>query len=1025
MQDSPEHGKQSIPEGLNGLDLGHRVYARHLDFPSVSPLGPGIASRLAWFGADRLPLAQHILQRWSVGEWHGLPNLQWLSGFASSRRNTTTASSLQPAVARTRSEARVDLSSVGEAPQPSASELASSATDVPSRSGLGNAASPPARMTSPSRIERTVTQVLRSADERTMSENATGSASLSRSTNQALPTNGITDRVSRSSEGSESGPPSSATKARSHNSLAGTASTLPSAATSRITTRPSVESARTPVLRSGQKKSGNESRVRSTILESIHHDLSRTSVSRMSEAHGQGPTASTSKAQPEVRSMISESVHRDLSKASISSKSETHGQGVTPLSLEATRHDIHSRIERTSGEPPANSELPKEAKENEEKEKGSIHVASPAPKHGELTAKPDNDPAVTAENHGSILRAAETGHPGITYVGPPIYRRSVGGSARAATPASLSRSAERLRSSSEASRHVEGSLPLPPDAIHSVGRSGSAVTGHHGGGQQLAARPAMGEQVATKSAGELTEPQNSNNNNKDVERSSTIGSWAAASELQHTVKEADRFHQPESKLGSDAANPQQISEVHPARTAVGRTTTSSARSGESSTFVQRIPSTIRLPEIQTNRSEETAEPVSQMPSRIHAKLSPSPDSPAAASSRQSSEVRTQNLPAVGTVAGESTVARTPDQSVAASSSEARSALLATHRPSLTNGANTSAPISRGIEPRLVQRFPGSTTTRHIEQPPNSATTEMGSGTLSRVSAVSPSANVDRRTELPSTDSQNITYLFPQSARVEAPPTQMMRSADGGVTIDQSIAIPTVQAETMTSPAEGSSSSIATRVHRSIENNLLRIDTGSDLLKADGGASQTVPEAGTKAEQPVSTVLRSATSVVPRVSLSQRSNLPILRQSALPVASTRLSAASTTLGIHRFAGMFTPEPVHRSSSYALDAAKGAFRSSNFTHRTVQAIDQLQRSTAPNLAASFLHNINSSSALIARNTGGAVGAVAPATPAPSLPSVTSQSSRPPQGLKNAELKQLANRVYELLVRRIASERQRKGN
>lgn len=74
------------------LSLGHRLYARHIGFAVGSTVGSGLANRLAGFGADHsLPLAQRVLQRWSSGRGsrQGLPSLEWLRDFQSRARTKT------------------------------------------------------------------------------------------------------------------------------------------------------------------------------------------------------------------------------------------------------------------------------------------------------------------------------------------------------------------------------------------------------------------------------------------------------------------------------------------------------------------------------------------------------------------------------------------------------------------------------------------------------------------------------------------------------------------------------------------------------------------------------------------------------------------------------------------------------------------------------------------------------------------------------------------------------------------------
>lgn len=97
MNEGPERDTGNVrehKESFAPLTLGYRVYARHVNFPSDSPVGAGIASRMAWFDVDnRLPLVRRILQRsGGSGPSRSLPSLHWLQDLTAARRKTIARS---------------------------------------------------------------------------------------------------------------------------------------------------------------------------------------------------------------------------------------------------------------------------------------------------------------------------------------------------------------------------------------------------------------------------------------------------------------------------------------------------------------------------------------------------------------------------------------------------------------------------------------------------------------------------------------------------------------------------------------------------------------------------------------------------------------------------------------------------------------------------------------------------------------------------------------------------------------------
>jgi hypothetical protein len=89
MQEDAKHSTSGAQDKENlsaDFALGRQVYARHLFFPSASPVGTGIASRMGWFDAGaRWPLLRRILQRSATVAWGSLPSMQWLEDFHSAR----------------------------------------------------------------------------------------------------------------------------------------------------------------------------------------------------------------------------------------------------------------------------------------------------------------------------------------------------------------------------------------------------------------------------------------------------------------------------------------------------------------------------------------------------------------------------------------------------------------------------------------------------------------------------------------------------------------------------------------------------------------------------------------------------------------------------------------------------------------------------------------------------------------------------------------------------------------------------
>ncbi len=1026
MQDSPEQGKNSVPQESKAspvpLELGHQLYARHLGFPSASSMGPSIASRLAWFSADRLPLARNILQRWSVGEGarQGLPSLQWLGNFASARRNTTEVPIRPYRVALGSAPSAAMPASAGETYPAPASELSTSATEA--------------------------APILRSADARTVNDNATSAAKLSRFVGDVSSTRSAPTAVSLAPEGSESGAAISATDAPSSDRSVSTASV------SSITIQPSLESAGSPVLRSSHKKSGKTRNVQSTILESVHHDLFRASTSGKGAAlPAQGGTAPTI----------------------------------------PSGHDVSL----PAGVPAPSTELQRKVSEKEP------FQVEPAVGHGSPDIKTGTDHPVRTEGQGATLRAVEPTQPtkvGPTYVGPPIFRRSLGGRPRTSLPANVFRSPEGLHDLGIPAS-TDGPQSTSPRVLHTVGLTENTFTEPHGEEQPGASRPLLeGHPPTVKPAPEIPDPRNDNK----VETSSTNNSGVTASQVEHKEKHADRARYPlsRSKLDPGATHSELVSHVLPLRAGIEHPTGSPMSRLEGDSFVQRTSSVTPTPTGQRNRGGAAKDAGLQVPSRIHAQLSSSPESSrSAAGAHKSSKL--QGPSHSGSLATEYTAARAAGPTPSTSSPEAKPALssppsssshaeLVSHvlparagierspgssvsrlegdsfvqrtssvtpalagqrkrweaaqdpgvqAPSRIHSSPESSQSSAGAykssevqEPshsgsktestgagaadptpsmslpegapalssppspssqslgrafthvstnsggRLGQRLPDATTTHQAEPRTNltSGRIEVQPLDPHRPVTLAPlEAGINRSAtghrDKPTGESQSITHFVPKSPLGSASMKQAPQSgADGtanGTTMDAMSAAAATQAENPAIPAANSGATFAATVLRSGENGSPRTDGGTVALKLDPASDDTVLAARTRVEQSPAR-LRSTITLTHGPSAARQTEPSLLRPS-LPIALPRFNRVSPTPALHRLASVSPSASVHGSSASMLDAANNSSPGSTFTHRAA-ATEQLQRAPESNLPASFPQAVRSSYPLVARATTGAM-------------------------------------------------------
>lgn len=1060
MQDSPEQRKNSVPQEPKSssvsLELGHQVYARHLGFPAASSMGASVANRLAWFSADRLPLARSVLQRWSVGEgaWNGLPNLQWLSDFALARRNTAEASVRPPRVAHVSAPsiaAEAMPVTAGETYLAPAAEVTSVAS---SANGFGSAASPPVRGAPPSRIERAATPILRSADART-AKTTRSAEQLSRSVSDISSMKPVSAAANPVSKASGSGVAVSGTDAvpldRSVNA----------ALTSSTPIQPSFKSAETPVLHSSHNKSAKTRKVQSTILESVHQDL-----------------------------------FRPLNPTSV------------PLG-----HDIRGPIKVAA----PGTEFSREVNEKE-----SVHV-EPAVGRGGPDIKMGADRRTRAEGEASILRTVEPTHAGSTYVGRPIFRRTLGGGPRTSLPANVFRSPEGLQDSGIPARsdHPQSTLPR---VLHTVGSSKNTFSTPHEGEPSSTSRSAMPDHPPTvKPAGEISEPKNNNkveasaNNTAagsesvshalpvrtDVERS--IGSPSASEgdtfvlrsssvtttpTSQITRVEADKdsgvqvpsrihaqlssntetaqttagvyklskVHQPSdsessamestsaggagaisaasapegkpvlSSLPSSSLHPELMNHVLPARGGIERSTDSSASSAQHDTFAQRASFAAPAQASQRTRTEATKNPGGEGSSRmIHAQLSLSQENfQPAAGAHKSSNV--QDPSHSGSPAMEFTSVIAADPIPSNSAAQDKLVLSSLPSSSLSSVGRVLTPISPNSGGRVGQRLHDATIHQGEAQTTSTRSKikirpveSNRSVPLVPLAAWTNQSAIARRDETAG-ENPSVTHFIPGFSLASSSMDQAPQGSANSNAADAMTAAAARPIEHLASLVASRSMTPSAGVLRSAENEPLRLDRQNTALKLDLASGHPILTATTRAEKAPASLLPT---IVPRLgySAARQTETSLLRQS-LPIALPRLSRVIATPALHRLASAAPSSSVHESSAYVRDA-ENTPQSLTLTHRAV-AIDQLQRTPEPNLTGSFPRGVKNSYPLIDRvagTAGAATGVSVPTLPA-ATPAATIPSGGTPPRLKNAEITQLANRVYELLVRRLASERQRRG-
>jgi hypothetical protein len=1025
MQDSPERGNNGVLRDQKGslpdLVLGHQVYSRHLGFPAVSPVGSGIAGRLAWFGAeDRLPLARSVLQRWSAsgGACQSLPSLQWLNSFTSGRK-TTAACAMPRRVAKISplSEATVDTAVAGETSSSLPSDPTSSAVRAVSRSSSGN--STPARVTMNSRIERQETPIVHSVSERTANGNETASEKPSASTIQASVD--AARSVAKRAEVAGTGVADSRTDTAAPAGLVGGASTSTAAAM-----QSSTGSAGTPVFRSTSEKSrsAGKGKVRSTIVEAVQRRGFGGSTYGAGEPHGKTGTSSTS----------------------------------MPLG-----RSTHFPIETASGNA-GSSKLTKEATRKEAKEKELTHV-DPAAQSGEPAMRMTADPRLGAEGPASILRVTEPALAGATFVGPPIFRRSVGGQARTALPADGFRSPDTLPNSGMPAAHA-------PRAFHTVNRKES--TEFHGEDRQSASQTAM--QVQTPSVELARELPKRGTDGTDI-KSTFVGGQSVSPKLKppsivdsnsalrlrvgepfeavFTEPAAAAHSKPIYKASSSnkvssainksagidavATHFSKVSRVPSVGGGIERSTESTVIGGEVGGAAQITHTVARLPRSQGEAGNNSSV---RIPSMIHAQLSLDPEnSQSAAVGNKTScpELQVQSSPRSAST--QPTIARATDALPVATSPEGSLTSASSRASSLQNPGSALTPVFLDSGSPPGQKLHDSKTTDQVEARTNSGQgkAEVQTSASDPTVALFPLEGGSSQAvahavhpDQPTSDSPSLTHLAPgislSASSANSAITQGPSSTSAAIieTTTNTMADVSPQIEKSERSAGNSSAVFTNAVWRSVESESQKVEQGNTPRELQTAGDDTIRRDPVKVAQSSSTHPRAAITLGHRPLAARRTETSMLRQSAVPAGLPRLSGSSTVSGSHPLASLSASENVHRSSATMLKSVTSSVRSSTLTHRVVPTINRLQ-SVPESYPAGISSGMNvaGSYPLVARAAGSATGVPASNTSTtPSLPAVTNQSSNTFQGLKKAEMTQLANRVYDLLVQRLASERQRRG-
>lgn len=973
MQDSPdqsmanEAAKQA--RSLPDLGLGRLVYARHLGFPSASPVGAGIASRFAWFGSDNhLPLAGTILQRWSTaeGSWQGPPSLHWLGRLTSTRKvraasvSRSKVTNIQPA-----SEGSVNLAVADETHQA-----------FPLAAGTANIVNEQKKASEP-------LQLLLSRDHESSQKQAGTDFTWGEKASTPVGTQ-LPNHVAPID----------------HSANAASASTArrQSAATN----------VGSPLVYSVNKKSGNINK-----------------------------SGSTSK----VWSMISEAGRSQASRIpASSSKGETHnGEGAASTSVSPNR-DIQFPINMPSAKKAHGVDRNEGQRKEATQVEGTVHSGEPPvglkASHEPQTARPE-----------SISRAVEPSPTTPVFIGPPIFHRSlnrtanrsVKGIANIAPPGNVSRSQEEFHNSetfASAARGVPAVSRGEPSSEHGAGGRESASRA----AERSVSAPALGgirkSEVDLKKAGSESGLANlkpvSNAALNGAVQLASAGNFGAIHEPQQ-VSETPFNNKVETFPVTKS--PELANEAPPALGGLQRSIGFAASRIEAVAPVRREhlnPAS----EVHRNRQAST---LTSQPAPIQTQ-SLNGEKPLATAEETHS--RTQNPSASESAAMDATIARSldPARITARRGDQPATAFLS---PSSSDGAGT--PVFLDSLSQGKHEVPHSTTLSAVEPRMKSGRdkTEIPSvaaypavfpeGLSSSYSSVRVSRAGDQTDEIEGATRAISRFSAASSSSAGLSTAKLLnRSADANPlsTTPRPLVAPT-RTEISRIPAEGKSMNFVIPVWRAGKHELPGHDWGDPARKAAEANDNAIGEDTVKARR--SSTERESNVTAPTMDLARSPEGPVRRQSPLPIELPGLRPVVASRGFDRVAALPPSESIHRSPVRVGDSPKDLYRSSLFTHRSFSGVEHAHRAADPSLvgrnpsahgpaAISAPLNVNHAYPLIARAAASPV--TAPVPPPPAVTNSSKSISGMPQGFKKTEIAQLANRVYDLLVRRLADERQRRG-
>lgn len=1079
-----EHG---APRG--DLGLGYRLCSRHLNFPSISSVGTGIANRIARFGAHlRLPLMQFVLQRWSADRRGlSLPSLEWLNEFASDSRNRTQAaiSAGRPATA-SRLVARVvrnanRLSSVNLAAQDSS---ASSSQDTVG--ALDNIASRSITKTNEMVVSHSVDGEKENhavMTQRLRPEQTIPVTVVNQSTDPGQNTAQLNEHIaSRAAQGVSS------LKAPGRTSAASVAP---------------------PIFLSGQKGTGSARKVQSAILESLRHSPPAAKAGAVGDRTRERSAASSS-------SLTNPVIHHSLDAVASSTAAETKAGHEA-----SERHPVHPEVPVRSpkeqvGRSPNDApgargggsqakgrripvpEVPtvmgppifrRSGKERNRASSASVFRSSeklpglepPAPavlqtagqspaesgvdfhQPPSRVATPEHTTLAAtdvesrqASGHGSATSTSETSPHGLSLAS--IGGTDDSGLRPGASPESTSQA---LHVSGDTQKVGFSADSWGPEPITMVHREPAAQAAEQtGDGTSRGATHATSQIPASVPASVSLRPENSRSTADLQDLPSARRENPSALEITDAGTKSlsrtdlDRFAT--SAESSEVAFSSDLLSRSPLA-AVSRDSTSSIRSeksasqsrthraedrsghgNESEAVTHIIPRMVSTSASTTGGRIEVGTPMEPLGGGALAAVSPD----------DGGSVRSEGS---GT---QSQVHRVEDRKGHGGQSEAAthivSRMLSTSN-SGTGGSRTE--VGTAVEPTAdataraarganevssiasagnAEKSPDAPTVLSVNKTALSGAIDSSDNSAIRQSTQDPARLVHRsgasvREDQPaqgSADSQGLTHFIAQAAPAidasnTAIPTTTTANRDGATLVERA-----AEAETTLAPpasviqASESGASLAAPDWRSRERVPRAVDAENAVHNTEGFRD---PEASSAAE--VKTSNPTPNSAVVPSSAVRRADA-VFRQPVSFQAVRGFTATKATPVFHRLPALPSLGSIYRSSGRVDDAAGSFLRSPGLTHRTTVALDLPRVVDASSPRSVSPMNVGNGRTVLARAPGSIAGGPAPSLPSPNLPTVTNQSSGTLYGLKKTEITQLANRVYELLVRRIANERQRRG-